>query len=199
MSAPSPNKIPNDPYLVTSRKFPVEDEKKLESTLNKMYFDIAYQINRLNKKPGTVVQSVMVTSNTATTTATQISAATTPQITDGLQILSLNITPTSPNNLLQFCVNPIIAGFDGAAAQAVIACLFQVGNSNALSTNTGLEMPVVTYQMAAGTILPSVFTVRVASNNVAPATVYINRTILGPSPSFGGTMFSSILVQEIQV
>lgn len=142
---------------------------------------------------GALVQSISSFDNTASTTATQISAASTPQITDGVQILTATITPSNASNVLQIIVN---AGIN--AVESSVACLFKVGTANALSTQTGFGPLVVTYQMVAGVTTPIQFTVRAASNNVAPATVHINETILGPSPSFGGTMFSSIIIQEVK-
>ena len=122
-----------------------------------------------------------------------------PQKTQGVEFMTLAITPTSATNLLEISVM-----WYGSITSvgAIIGALFQDDTSNALAAGmiTQLQanniMPLsLKYTMVAGTTSETTFKVRVGGNagNIRMNGVY------AVSRAFGGAMYSSIIIKEIQV
>ena len=88
--------------------------------------------DRSNVYAGTVIQTVSATPYTANAALAVIpNDDTIPQITEGTQILTLDITPSFTSSRIRLVFN----GFGGTTASAsIIVALFRTGNVNALKT-----------------------------------------------------------------
>lgn len=120
---------------------------------------------------GTVIQTVFATPYTANANLAVIpSDDTIPQITEGTQLLTLNITPRFASSKIRLTFN----GFASAdAASAITVALFRVGTSNALkatqanvaSINTRIELNIDWIDSPATTTTQT-YTIRAGPNNV---------------------------------
>ncbi len=153
-----------------------------------------------SKKSGDIVQMVYTMVSAYSTGSNTIPLDDTiPQISEGTEFMTLSITPTNVNNLLDievvfFCIQNPSAG--------LIVALFQGTGPNALSTievsllaNYGITVPM-RYVMVAGTTSPTTFRVR-AGPHAGGNTIYFNGSTGGRL--FGGTSGSSITIKEIKV
>jgi hypothetical protein len=147
---------------------------------------------------GKLVKRVTATNNTYSTTTSVIPFDDTiPQISEGTQVLTTSITPTSATNRLRisarvpFAMNALTIG---------IIALFQNSDANALDASqhhiAGVNQTAyltVEHDMVAGSTSAQTFSVRVGTYNGAH-TVYINGT--NGSRYFGGVLKSSLIVEE---
>jgi len=153
----------------------------VKSTL-KTYFDTLYQKSVLVQR----VEATPYTGTTAITTAFPLDD-TIPEITDGGQVNSVTITPTSATNRL--VIRGVFRGASNTAA-STFAGLFQVGVTNALIAGgetvgaDGLASIPLEHEMAAGTTAAITFTLRAGNNS--GATTYPNGNSGGRK--FGGKM-----------
>lgn len=97
-----------------------------------------------------------------------------PQSTEGDQVISASITPTSASHRLRIEFDCGLAGL--AANSYIIAALFQDSGADALAaaieyTNTAANALKLVFEMAAGTTISTTFKIRVGSPG---GTVYIN-------------------------
>lgn len=124
-----------------------------------------------------------------------------PQITEGTEVMTLAITPTSATNKLKItvCVNGSV-DYNGR----LVCALFQDATANALNAASGqqsnnnniLQNVTFIYYMDAGTTSATTFRVRIGADTTGH-NVYLN----GQSGAriFGGVLFSSITIDEIKV
>jgi len=146
------------------------------------------------------IQTVNVTDGAFASGATVIPVDDTkPQNTEGVEFMTLAITPTSATNKLK-----IEVVFNGApsANNAVTVALFQDSTADALAaalkyypTNNVIDNCKFTHYMDAGTTSSTTFKVRAGCNS--SGTVYFNGASSGRK--FGDVMASSITISEIRV
>lgn len=150
---------------------------------------------------GSVVQTVSTSDAAVTSVSASIPADDTiPQSSEGTQILSLAITPTSSSNILEIEV-VVPVGFSTSTAIGV-AALFQDSTANALlavavATDTGDaagKQMVMQHRMTAGTTSSTTFKVRLGTNT---GNVHVNANGSG-TRYFGGVSVSRITIREIK-
>lgn len=122
-----------------------------------------------------------------------------PQITEGGEVLTAAITPTSATNIIR-----IIAEFSGASSPNLITgvALFKVGTAAALAASP-LALPtdarfgtvVFSHELVAGGTSEITFSMR--AGNAAGSTTYFNGSKDGRY--FGGVMKCALTLQEITV
>ena len=147
---------------------------------------------------GTIVQTVSIYDQTPTSTASNIPCDNTiPQNTEGAQLLSLAITPTSASNLLLI----EFIGSQGAADVQTVA-LFQDSTANALAAGQGgyifsgvSSTTHVTHRMTAGTTSATTFKIRYGANT-DPG--YANQEGGGTGDSLGSRLGSILKITEIK-
>ena len=119
-----------------------------------------------------------------------------PQITEGIELQTVTITPTSATSRLRI---EFSGSFGGASGSSGVAALFQDATANALvATSNGnydsvhMYPLVISYEMAAGTTSATTFRIRVGS---VASTLYINGN--AAERKFGGVSASRLRVTEI--
>jgi hypothetical protein len=149
---------------------------------------------------GVVVQVVNVTDHTlSTTTATIPQDTSTPQNSEGLELFTLAITPTSASNKLVITADVNMAS-TGAIITRIVA-LFQDSTASALAvtgtasdTNNGPTAVHLSHYMTAGTTSSTTFKIRVGGNTTGTISVNgSNGTIIWNKCS------SQITITEIAV
>ena len=150
-------------------------------------------------KSGRTIQVVNVQDGEVATGTTLISNDDSiPQNTEGDEYMTLAITPTSATNILEITVYMNLASSAGSVN--MIAALFQDSTADALSANSSsLTTDVASglsfkYRMVAGTASSTTFKARAGA--AAAGTTTFNGA--GGTRRYGGVMFSSITIKEIQ-
>lgn len=150
---------------------------------------------------GNVVQVVNTQTGAVTTGTTTIPFDDTiPQNTEGNEVMTLAITPTSSTNTLRI---EVLAFLSNSAIQRYeIAALFQDSATNALAagaeySDTSGEICAVhfVHTMTAGTTSATTFKVRAGGHGAG--TMTFNGT--ASARKLGGVMASSLTITEIQV
>jgi hypothetical protein len=123
-----------------------------------------------------------------------------PQITEGIEVMTLSITPKSTSNILYIDVCIALMSNSFAGAHTYVAALFQDSTANALASATmataasGIEKagPNFRHKMTAGTTSSTTFSVRIGSSSAGTT------TFNGESSSrkLGGSLASSITITE---
>ena len=147
-----------------------------------------------------VVQAVNTQIGTVATGTTIIPFDNTiPQITEGTQVLSLAITPTSASNLL---IVSVVLNFSYSIMNTVSFALFQDSTANALaasaefgSTATGMINSGLVHKMTAGTTSATTFKVRIGGETAGTFTL----NGFSGGQIFGGVMTSSMTIMEYTV
>ena len=154
-------------------------------------------------RSGQVVQSVFQTNAANTVISATIPAdSTIPQSSEGTQVLTATITPTSSGNTLE--VEAVVHGseltnvgdsilvalFRDAGADAVAASF--VGGMNGGGNNLTSGTAVIRYRVAAGSTAATTFTVR-AGNNTGSMTLNATHQNI----NLGGLIASTLTVREI--
>jgi predicted S18 family serine protease len=123
-----------------------------------------------------------------------------PQNTEGVEVLTLAVTPTNTSNKLLIEVVVYIA--HSANSTRIAAALFQDSTADALAAvsnieDTGGRETVISFKhyMTAGTDSATTFKVRVGGNNAGTLTF----NGFGGARKFGGVAASSITISEIEV
>jgi len=154
-------------------------------------------LDRLNRA-GNVLQVVEANYATASSTISNITLdSTIPQNTEGAEILSASITPTSSANKLHIFVS--LPFLDANGATVITAALFQDSTANAIAlgvatpTTSGFPQNInFLHYMAAGTTSSTTFKVRYGAST---GTAFINRAHGGST--LGGTSAARITITEI--
>jgi len=139
---------------------------------------------------GSIVQAVTVIDNTTTSTGTSLPADDTiPQITEGGEVLTLSITPTSSTNRL------IIDA--GITASASVVCLFQDSTANCLASmySNQVSQTRLVYTMISGTTSSTTFRIRIGS---AGTTAYYN-SASSIASYYDGCLYSYLRITEVRV
>lgn len=164
------------------------------------------RVNRFENTSGVGFGACVQTANYTTTavatgTTTIPTDDTIPQNTEGFEVMSLVFTPKSATNKLKITCTAI-ASNSVAGSYNVVLALFQDSTANALATtiavgsaSTFLTNPVLVHYMTAGTTSATTFKVRVGASSAGTT------TFNGQSGArlFGGTLNSSITIEEFQV
>jgi len=145
-----------------------------------------------------VIQSIEATPYiTYTSTVTALPwDDTIPQNTEGLQILSVTITPTSTTNRLR--IEWDFMGCASTSAGHISIALFQDSTANALAVRSGGGDNVMvyslsgSYEMAAGTTSSTTFKLNFGADT---GTAYVNGNSSGRK--FGGASAARLRVTEI--
>lgn len=152
---------------------------------------------------GTTIQTVHTTySSASSTSSTYPDITTIPQNTEGAEFFTASITPSNSSNRLRITVVfmgdmannasiGVVALHQDSTANALKACLFNIGGGTALGTSC-----CFVHEMAAGTTSSTTFKVRAGGTT---GDTYINRTSTGSSSNLGGVMGSSITIEETKV
>ena len=147
-------------------------------------------------KVGNVIQVVNVQSGSYTSsTGTFPFDNTIPQNTEGTELFTVSITPTSSASKLFI---QAVACLGNSAGDWMTIALFQDSTANSLAANlayqataTGTLMMPLHYYMTAGTTSSTTFKIRYGSNG---STTYVNGN---SSAKYGGVLISSLTVMEI--
>lgn len=154
------------------------------------------------KLSGDTIQVVSNVNSANTVLSTAIPADNTiPQNTEGTQILSATITPTSASNFLE--VEAVVHGseltnvgdsifaalFRDSGANAVAAAM--VGGMNGGTNNLTSGSAIIKYRVAAGSTAATTFTVRAGNNNGAMTLNVTHQNI-----NLGGLIVSTLTVTE---
>jgi hypothetical protein len=145
-----------------------------------------------------LLQTQIVTLGTVLTGTTTVPYDNTiPQITEGIQVLSLNITPKNNSSILEIQYQIIISAGSGMADRYT-SSLYKVGSSNALITSTqylaGLETGILSglFRITSGGTSQQTFTIRAGCSTAG--TVTING--VSGSQYYGGTFNSYMIIKE---
>lgn len=150
---------------------------------------------------GAVVQSVMTTfCDTPFTTTVILANGSIPQITEGLALFDVTITPTDSDNLLRIETLVHIGGSAGASG---VIPLFKDSVANAISvsyaeTKGGEDIPhaSMVHERTAGTTSAQTYKLRIGTRG--GVTIRVNRSA-NTADTYGvGTICSTIKVEEIQ-
>ena len=152
-----------------------------------------------NLPAGSVIQVVNIMDGAVATGTTAIPQDNTiPQITEGTQLMTLAITPTSATNKLRI---DVVVNGAGSASNSWATALFQDSTANALAaTNYNMAANNVasysgfTHFMTAGTTSATTFKIRCGT--VSAGTFTFNGQSAGQL--FGGVSASSITITEIK-
>jgi hypothetical protein len=152
-----------------------------------------------NWRPIAVQNIVRTTVSSVSTVTTQIPFDDTiPQNTEGTEVMSLAITPTSQARVLKVDVVCNLANSSGAAA--CTAALFQDSTADALAAAAGEGSAsgqpfqiIFTAYVTAGSTSPTTFKVRVGPGTAT--TLTFNGS--GGARRYGGVMASSITITEL--
>jgi hypothetical protein len=146
-----------------------------------------------------IVQVVNYTTGAVATGTTVMPRDNTiPQKTEGIEFLTLAITPKNASNILIITVSVFLAS--SASNSHVQSAIFQDSTANALAAQTarcpasaGENLAVnLAHKMVAGTTSATTFKVRIGSN--VAATITLNGSL--GSQFFGGVASSSITITE---
>lgn len=156
--------------------------------------------------PSNAGSTVQVVEATPVATVVTVNASipldnTIPQNTEGVEVITASITPTSATNRLRI---EFEASGGTSGALYGVAALFQDSTAGAISASctsyVGLNLDggiflSLVYEMAAGTTSATTFKIRAgASSNV----IYINGNA-GGTRVFGGVSFARLRITEIKV
>lgn len=148
-----------------------------------------------------VVQRVLATSTTATSTSTLIPVDNSiPQNTEGTEFLTATITPVNASNKLKIEFYVPVTSSDTAGSNGSLS-LFQDTTANALQATTFVYTTSnwqthmkLTHFMDAGTTSATTFKIRFGPNNGAYV-MYMNRTV-GTSDIFSTACIASLEITE---
>jgi hypothetical protein len=149
---------------------------------------------------GKVVQYVQTTSNTSGSTTSVIpDDASIPQNTEGYELFTASITPTSATNKLLITSSVALAG---AGVCRLLICLFQDSTADALAVSDVVSSGsnqggtgALAYWMDAGTTSSTTFKIRIGPT---VNTCYFGRKST-VDPYFGGTMQHNLTIIEYAV
>jgi len=164
------------------------------------------RVNRFENTSGVGFGACVQIANYTTTafasgTTTTPQDDTIPQNTEGNEVMTLAFTPKSATNKLKITVN-LVASSNIAGAYSIITALHQDSIANALAVciatvgaTQHMANPTLIHYMTAGTTSATTFKVRIGTNGAG--TTALN----GQSGArlFGGTLNSSITIEEFQV
>lgn len=155
-------------------------------------------ITRADLPAGAVIQSVAATyASNADLSTTIPSDDTIPQNTEGTEVVTISITPTSASSTIEI----EFRGMGAASGSAnLVAALFKDSGANALAVSTGIAGSVnlpgpigIIYQESAGSTSARTYKIRVGANT---GTCRLNGTTT--ARLYGGTSAATLVVREIK-
>lgn len=154
--------------------------------------------NVVQARSGSVVQKIGNIVSTVGQDATTIPADDTiPQKTEGFQVLSQAITPTSATNII---LVEVVVFCSATTAQPITVALFQDTTTNALAAvetyqaqANGMVTIPLHFKMTSGTTSSTTFKVRIGSNGGV-----VNVNGANAVRRYGGVGTSSIFVTELK-
>lgn len=158
---------------------------------------LAANVVRDNFPTGSVIQNAYgeYTANADITTAIPLDSST-PTSTEGVEIITVSITPTNASNLLRFQ----FLGTGVNSAATICVALFKDAGLSAIAaassyspTNTSPVPVVLSHSQAAGSTSAQTYRIRVGPSS---GTIRMNGTASGP---LFGVARSTLVVQEIKV
>lgn len=157
-------------------------------------------VTRAKVANGAVVQVVnTVTGASSTTTTLLPNDDTIPTSSEGFEVMTLAITPLATSDTL--LIDATIIAAHSAGSTVITAALFQDAGANAIAAaqapapSAGVTTCIrLLHRMAAGTVSPTTFRVRIGS--ATAGTVTFNGS--GGSRLMGGVMSSNITITEIK-
>lgn len=159
----------------------------------------AAQAAASQKLAGDVVQVVhSQTSAVSTSVIVMPLDDTIPQITEGTELLTASITPTSASNYL--LIEAVLHAANNSASVTNMAALFQDSTANALAAgvtaaaSNSVFPTIIRHRMLAGTTSATTFRLRVGPSSAV--TMTINGT--GGARLLGGVLVTSLTVTEIK-
>jgi hypothetical protein len=158
----------------------------------------------LNPLKGSIVQRVISSTSTAQTITTTIPTDDTiPQITEGSQVLSATLTPTSLSNIISIEIHVEVL-VDQAGRTGATSALFATGSSNAIissySSLTGNSTAFIfsfREDFTPTSLSAITFSLRIGADPVTGGNIYINSASNG-SRFLGGSRKSYIYLEEIK-
>lgn len=144
-----------------------------------------------------VVEATPVTSVITIATATTLDDSI-PQNTEGTEVITVSITPTSTTNRLRIEFNAPTIGT--ASSGALVAALFQDTTANALAAGYAYPSGAsaaplsLTHEMAAGTTASTTFKIRLSCQSGA---AYLNGNLNLGTRAFGGVSAARLRVIEL--
>lgn len=149
---------------------------------------------------GTIVQVIYAQTTALVTVNASIPYDNTkPQITEGVEVITATITPTSATNKLLFIFG--VSSTSGSASNITIVALFQDAGANAIAatagqhtTTSGTFMPPFVFQMTAPGTSAYTFRIRMGSNN---GTLYVNADG-GGTGLYNGVSITSLTILEVK-
>lgn len=153
-------------------------------------------------RSGQVVQSVFQSNSANTVIATIPADSTVPQSTEGTQVLTATITPTSAGSILE--VEAVVHGSELTnVGDSILIALFRDAGVNAVAAsfvggmNGGGNFltsgsAVIRYRVSAGSTAATTFSVRAGNNNGSMTLNVTHQNI-----NLGGLIASTLTVREI--
>lgn len=151
---------------------------------------------------GSVVQTISTTSTVAVSGITAVIPNTTvPQITDGVEVINVSITPQSATNKLlieYYC--PVVSS-SGSGIQVYTLCQTGVTNALQVATTTNVNNSVSTvyfrHEMLAGSTSPLTFSLRAGWNSGSGLTLGFLKGWTGTEYQYSGLNKMTLKVTEI--
>lgn len=151
---------------------------------------------------GSVIQVVSGETSSEFSIATAMSAGSTPQSTDGVEVVTATITPKSATSVLliefrangssnNVAANHSIALFRDSTASALAAAHNTFGAATGGNTDYRLD---IQHRLVAGSTTATTFKIRIGPSN-ASFISYVNRSYAGTR--FGGGNIARITITEI--
>ena len=162
--------------------------------------DLAAGVPTRSQLPaGCILQVVTSQYSTFTSSTAAIPLDNTPpQNTEGTEVLTATITPTSTTSKLVITAQTTMGV---SIANWAIISLFQDSGVNAIAantmyitTNTASAILPLTYSMTAGTTNATTFRLRYGPGTGATTTAYINGS---SSALFNGTLYTTLTITEV--
>jgi hypothetical protein len=147
---------------------------------------------------GSVLQTVYAEHTTALASSTTIPLDDTiPQITEGTELLSASITPSSASNKILCVANLYLSS---ASGRTVAACLFRAGTTDALTVgskisdgNVSTLFPITLHRLdAPSSTSAQTYSVRFGTSSSAA------RAVSGTTAYYGDKRICSLTLQEIK-
>jgi hypothetical protein len=190
------SRVLKDPVALTDELL-INDAGTLKKVTGQQIFDLATPV-------GTIIQRVVVRSNSTDSTAAAIPIDNTiPQIIEGAEYFTLAITPRFSNSIIRLSLLANTSHNHSGAASNTVA-IFRGGSNNALgvsllTTDTGNHTQIaLLVEDSPATVLPITYSMRYGRNAaVASYTLFINRSVSLPS-LFGGVYFTTMEALEIK-
>lgn len=192
--------------IATSITTNISDISKTQTSVSNNISDISevqtsVGTNTTNISARKILQSLYTSTTTADSTATQIpSDDTKPQKTEGKELMTLAITPSSATNKIHImAIAPMSTNISTVVDSDMTLALFKDSDTDAIASAIGsgtdyeIFTVVLVYEMTAGTTDEITFKIRFGTDAVG--TCYVNSN--SGAAIHDGIFLSSMTIQEI--